>query len=226
MNDVQGVLAAFWQVMRSPDLFDRFERYMLSTPVSAQEFRKQKEILSAVTLDEDDEDPELLLEAAIAFYIVNRQSRQGLGKEYVVPSTRTRRRRNETVSAWCSAVENLPWFHDRMLRVEVNRLDFRDYLAKYDHERALFFCDPPYLHSTRVAKQAYGEAEMSDDDHQDLLKILGKIRGRFMLCGYDSDLYSYYAIEHKWRVVSKTVSCPSSSKKAKGQREEFLWMNY
>lgn len=228
VNDISLAVSAFWAVLQDENLFLTFERVAYSTPFSEVEFRRASNILAESSrvgtefssLDSDD-----LLKLALAFFVSARQSRQGVMKSYATPTRRLRRGRNENVSAWQSALDNLPEFHDRMLNVEVRCLDFEEYILAYDHPRSLFYADPPYLHSTRVTTTSYGY-EMSVADHERLLKVLSGIEGRFMLSGYDSELYADYAVRNGWRVVTKEVTCSSSSKKKKDSRTEYLWMNY
>jgi DNA adenine methylase len=52
----------------------------------------------------------------------------------------------------------------------------------------LFYLDPPYLHSTRAATDAYLH-EMTEADHRELLDRLLLCRGKVILSGYPSDLY-------------------------------------
>jgi DNA adenine methylase len=82
---------------------------------------------------------------------------------------------NEQVSAWLTAVDGLPEAHQRLRKVEIRSMDATKFIARYDHKNALFYCDPPYLHSTRAAKNAY-EFEMDESDHISLIKCLKQIK--------------------------------------------------
>jgi DNA adenine methylase len=95
----------------------------------------------------------------------------------------------EQVSAWLSAVEGLPAVHARLKRVAVFNEPAVDVIRRYDDPDALFYCDPPYLHSTRTAKGVYDRFEMTDDDHRQLLDTLRGCRGKVLLSGYPNELY-------------------------------------
>ena len=84
---------------------------------------------------------------------------------------------NENVSAWLSAVEGLPEAHARLGRVEIRNMDACEFIQKYDHPKALFYCDPPYLHQTRHEKAANNEYthEMTFEQHDNLLSRLSAI---------------------------------------------------
>lgn len=57
------------------------------------------------------------------------------------------------------------------------------------------YLDPPYVFSTRTRKQYW--FEMSDQDHEKLLKTVIGSRAKVMLSGYDCELYKKYLKD--WR---------------------------
>lgn len=213
VNDLNGGLTNFWRVLAQTP--DRLIRALWGTPLSQSEF------LEALRCNHDPD----AVKRATAFFIRYRQSRQGLGKDYCTPTTRTRRGMNENVSAWLSAVDGLPEAHERLRRVEVRNMDAVDFIRVYDHEKALFYLDPPYLHETRVTKSDY-EHEMSEEDHCRLLECLTKIKGKFCLSGYPSNLYERFAEKNRWHVVWKEIDNKASGKKSKEKKIEVLWRNY
>jgi hypothetical protein len=104
-------------------------------------------------------------------------------------SSRTRRGRNEQASAWTGAVEGLPAIHARLQRVAILNRPALDAIRSQDGPETLHYLDPPYLHETRTARQAYGRFEMTEGDHRELLGVLLAVRGKVMLSGYPSALY-------------------------------------
>ena len=218
-NDIDGSLCGFWRCLQSKGLFAEFKRTVDAIPFSQREFEEW-------LLRGGDNFEKYPYPAAVGFFIRFRQSRQGLGKDYATPTTRTRRGMNENVSAWLSAVEGLPECHERLKRVEIRNLDALEFIKKYDHPRALFYCDPPYLHETRSSTGEYGENEMSEDDHTALLASLSAIKGRFMLSGYNSDTYAEIANLCDWNRHEKTIDNKASSKKTKPKKVECVWTNY
>lgn len=213
VNDLNGQLSNFWRVLAQTP--DRLIRALWGTPLSQSEF------LEAMRCKHDSD----AVRRATAFFIRYRQSRQGLGKDYCTPTKRIRRGMNENVSAWLSAVEGLSEAHERLRRVEVRNMKAIDFIKVYDHEQALFYCDPPYLHETRVTTKDY-EYEMTIEQHVELLECLNNIKGHFVLSGYPSVLYEDFAASHGWRMVSREIDNKSSCKKSKVKKTECLWMNY
>ncbi len=67
---------------------------------------------------------------------------------------------------------------------------------------------------------------MTSEDHERLLITLSEIKGKFILIGYNNDLYDAFAIRHGWTRVDREIDCKASSAKVKPMRVESLWMNY
>lgn len=217
VNDIDWGLINFWKVLASPLLFKKFKRLVEATPFSEHEFDAADCSFR----------PQLgwSVSYAVWFFIRNRQSRQGLGEDFATPTSRLRRKMNENVSAWLSAVDGLPEVHARLQRVEIRNTKALDFIKALDSADTLFYCDPPYLGVTRTAKKVYRH-EMTEQDHARLLKCLSKIKGKFVLSGYDSTLYNAAALTHGWCSVRKLIDNKSSSKKVKDVKTEWLWMNF
>jgi DNA adenine methylase len=220
VNDANDDLANFWAVLSHRELFDDFQRIVECMPLCDGLWKESGDLLRA-----DDEIPDRDLNRAVAFFVRFRQSRQGLGRDYTTPTTRTRRGMNEQVSAWLSAVEGLPECHARLRRVEIRNMDCLKFIDAYDHPRALFYCDPPYVHSTRSTTGEY-QHEMTETQHFDLLKKLAHIKGKFMLSGYHSPMYDGDAERFGWTCHEREIDNKASSAKVKEKKIECCWTNY
>lgn len=222
-NDIDPQLMNFWSVLQCPKHRDMFVDRLRLTPVSADLFAMAKSRLDReveVTIDNPD------VELAVMFFIKYRQSRQALGESFVtLSSSRTRRGRNEQVSSWMGAVDDLEGAIERLARVVLFNEDALTVIRREDSPRTFFYLDPTYLKQTRVSKKAY-RYEMSDEEHVALLDTLSGIEGYFMLSGYRSQLYDNAAERFGWRRVDIDISLSSSSKKEKEIRTECVWMNY
>lgn len=218
VNDVDRRLANFYAVLSDELLADCFIRELSMQPLCESDW--QRALAECV----DANGPSI--GAAKAFFIAYRMSRQGLGRDYTTPTTRTRRGMNEQVSAWLSAVEGLPECHERLRRVELRNMPAADFIRKYDHPRALFYCDPPYMHQTRSSTGEYGANEMTETQHFDLLKLLSRIKGKFMLSGYPSPMYDGDAKRFGWNCHQREIDNKASSAKSKQKKIECVWTNY
>ena len=229
INDTDDDLMQFWYVMQHTTLFAKFQRMVEAVPLSEKHFDNAVSKMKKVEVVFAPERPPFSIDAvrrAAWFFIRCRMSRQGLGKDYCTPTSRTRRGMNEQVSAWLTAVEGLAEVYERLKRVEVWSRPAVKAIQDLDSKRLLVYCDPPYLHSTRTSTGEYGSHEMSEKDHEELLDTLVGMQGRFVLSGYQNDLYDDVARNHGWRQVDFELPNNASSKKKKERKTESVWMNY
>jgi DNA adenine methylase len=217
-NDLNGELANFWNVLRGPE-FDLFQRLAEATPMSEDEWKNAvnptRPRLGGADVD-----------AAMWFFILYRQSRQALAKDFATLSrNRTRRGMNEQASSWLSAVDGLRDAHARLRRVVILNRDAIEVIKQQDGPQTVFYCDPPYLHETRSVTDAY-ENEMTLAQHENLLAALAHIGGRFLLSGYPSTTYNVVAEHYGWNRVDIEIDNKSSGSKVKEIKTECVWMNY
>lgn len=118
VNDLDHELSNFWHVLSQPIWFDNFKRLVEATPFSQTCFENESH--SSAAGRHKNASP---IQRAVNFFLRYRLSRQGLGRDYATPTTRTRRGMNENVSAWLSAVDGLTGCHERLRRVEIRNLD-------------------------------------------------------------------------------------------------------
>jgi DNA adenine methylase len=224
VNDLDGELTNFWRVLQSVELFGEFKRFIETMPCSSVEFEYAKRTLQAVRHQPVGEKPNA--NRAGCFFIVCRQSRQALGRDFAtIARNRTRRGMNELPSAWLSSIEGLPDVHARMRRVVVLNAHAPKVIKQQDGNRTLYYVDPPYLHETRSTTGEY-EHEMTRSQHVELLETLAKINGRFILSGYPSTLYTEYADRYGWHYESKQIDNKASGAEIKELKTECLWMNF
>ena len=214
VNDLNRGLSDFWYVLANTP--DRMLRMLWGTPLAQHVW---EDACAQVTADSD------RVRRATAFFIKYRQSRQGLGKDFVTPTRRVRRGMNENVSAYWSAIEGLPEAHERLKRVEIRSMPALKFINMHDHENAFFYLDTPYLHETRATESDY-EHEMSVDDHCELLEKLLNLKGKFLLSGYWSTLYGKYARAGDWCGTWIDIDNKASPKKSKDKKTEYLFSNY
>ena len=124
------------------------------------------------------------------------------------------------VSRWLGSVEGLEYIVSRLLRVQIESDDALNVIKRYDSSETLFYCDPPYLHSSRGDKNAY-KYEMSDLTHVTLAEILKNVKGKVAISGYRCELMD--ELYKDWKMhVAKTKKALS----IKSNRTEILWTNY
>jgi DNA adenine methylase len=219
VNDYSKQVSDFWRCIRDTHNFNKFKRLAELTPFSEIEFNERKELYNS----------QYIAERALAFFIEMRQGVQGTqGAEvsFATPTTRTRSAMNEQVSAWLSAVERLPEVYERLKRVEIRQLPADKMVRSYDHPKAFFIIDPPYLEETRTGGIGQYRNEWTYSQHDAFLSLLSTIQGKFMLCGYASQLYNDYAHRLGWNRYGKYVDKVSSRAAVTPQAWEYVWCNY
>lgn len=226
-NDRHWALTNFWLVLQDEAKFQEFSRRVAAVPFSQFEYSSAE--LFRLRADRKWTDGEVRsadVEAAVAFFVLNRQSRQGTMKSFATLSkSRVRRGMNEQAAAWLSAVEGLPDLHDRLKRVVIVHDDFEAVIDREDRPETFFYLDPPYVAETRVSRDAY-DLEMSEEDHLRLLRCLSRIRGKFLLSGYPSPLYREFTKTKPWFMNHKMIDNKASSSVVKDLKMETVWMNY
>jgi DNA adenine methylase len=217
-NDLDSRIVNFFRVLRDPVKYEEFQRQCVLTPYSREEFVKLI----------GEPEPAGEVDRAWWFFIRCRQALGGLGMTKLTPnswsaSIRTRRNLPEGVSKYLSAIDGLDNIVTRFREVMIECKPAVEVLTKFDSPETLFYVDPPYLPETRHAGLAATyKSEMTRKDHEDLLKVIRKIKGKVLLSGYDSPMYSK-ALKSWNRAEHVGKSHLTNS----GQtRVEVLWMNY
>ncbi len=156
-------------------------------------------------------------------FVLRNMSRGGLKKNFS-KSKRLRGGRNEGDNLWINKCKNLPEIMKRVRGVDFYNVDGIDCLRKFNQANMLSYIDPPYLQSTRTAKNAY-DKEMSERQHEILLDFLLKdYKGLAILSGYPSLLYDKRLVN--WNRHEKTVKNNSGQNIKKQSRIEVLWKNF
>lgn len=213
-NDIDGEVVNFFRVLR--DRPDEIVRAITLTPFSREEF------YSAIydeTKDISD------LERARRFYIRARQARTGLAQTATLGrwancKNTSRSGMSGVISRWIGGVDALAEIAERLLRVQIENRPAVDVIRLYDSPDTLFYCDPPYLHTTRGDRKAYG-FEMDAEEHRELAQTLNACKGKVAVSGYPCQAMDEYY--KGWRRFDAPIKNCHSIKKP---RQECLWMNY
>ena len=221
VNDLDGRLMNFWRVLMCPVNFEEFARRVQATPFSEEVWRAAFRRLQKPCQADG-----VCVVCAQAFFVLVRQSHAGRKDGFAAFSkVRTRGGMNEQCSAWLTAVDGLPRVHARLKRVAILNRPALDVIRGQDGKGTLFYLDPPYLHETRVVTDVY-KHEMSFTEHEELLDVLGRIQGKFMLSGYHSELYDDAAAFNGWRCVEFDLPNNAASGDVKRRMTECVWCNF
>lgn len=163
------------------------------------------------------------MDHAVNEYVLRRMSRGGLRKGFAW-SERQRGGQPGDVNAWKTALAGILRTGERMEGVNVFHRPALEVLKAYNNPNTFTYVDPTYVHETRVSKTAYGNNEMTEEDHVELADVLNSFNGQVLLSGYPSTLYA--RLFRHWTMATKSIVNHASQKKIKERKTEALWKNY
>ena len=213
-NDLDGEVVNFFRILRTER--DALIEAIALTPFSREEFLRSLDTTGPRIPD---------LERARRFFVRARQARTGLAQTATPGRWANCRGTSRSgmagaVSRWLGSVETLPAIAERLLRVQIENRPAIDVIRRYDSPGTLFYCDPPYVSSTRGDVNSYGY-ELTEDGHAELARTLRRCRGKVAVSGYDCELMGrLYDGWHRIEGPRKTAHS------VKRPRQEFLWTNY
>lgn len=224
VNDVNGDLMNFWEVLQGEENFSRFVRLCQATPFSEGQWQGEGHFMEHFS------HLQYPVEHAHSFFIRARQSLAGRMDSFTgITRTRVRRGMNAEVSAWLTAVEGLPAVHARLKRALILNRPALEVIRSEDTKDTLFYIDPPYMHETRKSTTEYGPNEMSEWDHQQLLETLAEtavFKGKFLLSGYRSKLYDEFADFCGWHRTDFDIANHAAGGDTKQRMIESVWSNF
>jgi DNA adenine methylase len=215
-NDLDGELVNLFRVLRDEDSYRQFRRAVAFMPYSRAEFER---CLNFAEVDD-------LVGRAVHFYTVLNQSVSG--KRLAGPGDWSRNRTINNADRWFARQEGLVAIYERIRTVQLECRDALDILKQWDTPDTTFYCDPPYMLSTRGNNRYYA-VEPGDEWHYDLLAVLAEVRGCVVLSGYDHPAYRALG-EIGWTVDTygqdTTMDVANSSLKGKvRKRVEVVYRN-
>ena len=205
-NDIDSGLCNLFRVLRDERKWREFRRLCEWTLYSREEYEHQKRHWQEAETD---------VERAYGFFVVARSCFSG----DMSGGWRYERRGNSSQAhAWASVVEEMEWFHRRLRFVQVENLDWRDALARYDvGPSALIYADPPYVQELR-GKNRY-RYEIGDEGHGELVERLLSCRSMVILSGYHHPVYEPL-LAAGWKRYDRRVTCFSKKVEAGEERSE------
>ena len=221
-NDINSDVVTFFKVLRDPEKAERLKTLLTLTPYSREEFEAAK----CWYMHEPDD-----VERVRQWYVTVMQSFSAKRGAWSYSISASLGGMSHSVHKYLKRVDStFAPATERLLRVQIEHLDFRDFIPRYDRPSTLFYLDPPYVLSVRerASKKVYTH-EMTDKDHENLLNLVINVKGKVILSGYDSELYERLLNQPGWCRVSlgmrpKTVAKKIGEKRLYG--EEWVWCNY
>ena len=204
-NDINGDVVNFFRVLR--DSPEELARAVALTPWARAEYYEAQAALGKV------DSP---VERARRLLVVHWMSHN---PSAVVWRTGFRADRPDRLRRWVKLPGSLLTVASRLRGVIIEQMDFESIIEKYDSQSTFFYCDPPYLCSTRHENTKYA-SDMPDDDHARLADALASIRGTAIVSGYPTEEYRRLYEERGWGVVDVRVTNMMMNEKT-----ERLWLH-
>lgn len=179
INDIDSDVINLFNVIRSNT--EELLKRVVMTPYSRQEYNE------AFIANETDDNIELARKFLIRCW-------QGIGSNSKYKSGWKNdvqgRERAYAVKNWYELPEKINEIVDRLKRVQIENRPAVELIKRFNSEKVLIYADPPYLQSTR--KRNIYKYEMTDQDHEELLKVLLEHKGSAIISGYDNEMYNEY----------------------------------
>lgn len=215
-NDLDSEVFNFFFVLRN--MCKEFVEYLMTCPASRE-----------LMVEFNEKDPKKLrhIERAARFFFLQMFSFSGIGKGKPTFPVRSGFRKDGSMrnvgytQSYVKKIQALPLFQERLMKVTIENLHFRDLIKRYDWEGACFYCDPTY-----IDLEYYG-TNMSLVEHKELSKILHAVEGKVCINYYPHPLLEELYPKDVWNWEEKEV-VKQAGKGVSPTRtvKEVLLMNY
>lgn len=188
INDIDRAIYSFWHSV----IYDteNFCKLINDTPVSVEEWKKQKFIIK-------NKEDFSTLEVGFSTFFLNRTNRSGILNAGIIGGIeqggdwKIDARYNKT--DLIKRIKLISRFRDR---ISLNNMDAVDYIRMIDNNlpnNSLIYLDPPYY---KKGKELYINY-YNHNDHSEIAEEVKKLTNRFWIVSYDNeeaikDLYSEY----------------------------------
>ncbi len=219
-NDINSDLCNLFRIIRDDKLFPIFLRKVKWTLYSREEWRRARKSYRYVN------NP---IERAVRFFIVIRQSfsKTGQSWSYAVTS-------KSQAPPYFSFIEELEAIHRRLQNVQIENLDWKDCMRKYNNEAVFLYGDPPYVKEARRLKSDVYSHEFTKKDHEEFVEfLLNEWQGKAMISGYRNPIYERLEkagwIRKDIEIALFASGKPTTRNPKQRKRDkviESVWMNY
>lgn len=215
-NDIDSDLVNFFRVLRDPEKCELLQDILYLTPFSREEYIGARESLRENTIKSQLSD----VERARLWFLMLRQS---FGATPGTGGWSINYRKSKT-GTWRDAIARLETFSRRLLSVHIENQSFEHIFKLYDSPDTFFYCDPPYVLSSRTGGKCYRN-ELTDFQQTVFLRCVKACKGKVIVSGYHSDKYDREL--DGWQVIEvkgKAFSQPTKDGKERDDRTEVLWV--
>jgi DNA adenine methylase len=202
-NDKDSLLTNFFLVLR--DHPKELTEKIFFLPSSRELFHKYREMVQKGELNKLDP----VSKAVATFYLLN-DSFFGQGRTWAIDH-----HKSVSVELKRKALA-LADLAKRWLDVDIENNDFRKVISGHDTPNTVFYLDPPFISNKGTDRDYYYRLSFTEKDMKDMLDLLSRIRGKFVLKLPEDhldipyikewvDMHGYYVtpISHKLNMENK-----------------------
>lgn len=207
VNDLDLDVVNLFQCIREDP--ERLSRLIIATPYSRKEYDDTYEVSEVA--DSYEKARRFLIRCWQGYGY--RTNGQKVGWKNDVQG----RERAYALKKWYCLPEQIYQAAERLRMVQIECRPALELIERFDYENVFMYLDPPYVLETRSQKQY--KHEMTDTDHEEMLKMLLQSKAKIMISGYESEMYDEYLSGWKKKTFA---SCAEGGL----PRKEVVWMNY
>jgi DNA adenine methylase len=204
INDKNGEVINFFHVVQTR--FGDLQKAISATLHSRDIFYQARDIYNAPKGYSE-------VKRAWAFWVVANQSFFGNLRNWSCSSqgktAQTLKRKRDNFSRY---------YAERLKGVQIENYDAVKLIQRCDGKGSFFYLDPPYFNSDMGPYSGYSEA-----DFEELLKILTKIKGKFILSNYRSPLLTRYIRRFGWKKKELIKPLCAGGKPGRSKTEVLVW---
>ena len=227
-NDLDGNLVNLMRVIRNPETCAELERQLKLTLYAREEKASAWKLLKTKTYANDIE------RAWALFVVINMWFGGGVNGSWGFTKEKSDNGMANVVNAYQKRLTLFTTWLDRLKDAQIDNQDAVKIIKNFDTPETVFYCDPPYLDSTRKTKNDYAH-EMTDAQHLLFLQACKAAHGAVVISGYDNELYRSEL--DGWELHTFSVTCTAAARthisglkgkgagKEKQARVECVWRN-
>ena len=188
INDTNGELINFYKVVKTK--FTKLEKEIKATLHSREHHQAGKIVLGYPHLFSEIKRAWAVWTLANQSFASKLNGSWGYDKKENKSSKQLQVKRNSFTKIYAKRLE----------RVQIECKDAIEVIQSMDSKETFFYIDPPYFNSNMGHYKGY-----TKEDFEKLLKVLCKIKGKFLLSSYPSDLLIKHTKKNKWNTKSVNV---------------------
>ncbi len=211
INDTNGDLINFYKVVKTK--YRQLEKEIKQTLYSRElHYKAANAILAIPSMFSDEKRAWAIWVVANQGYGSRLDSTWGYDRKRNTSAKRLHKKRDNFAKGYAQRLEE----------TEIENSDALNIIKTRDSKGSFFYCDPPYFNSRMGHYKTYTE-----QDFENLLKLLSTIKGKFLLSSYPSKLLTKYTEQNKWHMRKIEMPLSMTARYESGKRKtEVLTGNY